>query len=621
MVPRTFNAVASVLMLCIIGAFSYRTGAPNNDIICSTMKPGHKAAPQVLPVPFEFIVNKDRYVAGDTLQITIRATGDHRIKGFLIQARRADSRLNTNEPIGYFISIPGTATTCSALNGNGLTHRGGSPGSDDDKQSLSLSWRANTPSEGHIVFKYTIVSDVDTYWVMESSRVIQDRRADPLPTKPPPPPEVNLLSEPITVDSCGKQKGCYRNPAGCGDANEPACEMFVSWKDAGDWINFELSGLSEGWIAVGLSHDKKMGDDDVVECVHVEDENRVVVRKSYNGDGNKMNTVLDPPTLALVNLESYKGNGMIKCRFSRKKLGDSDGRDYVFDLSGSIYHVLMAKGRVMDNMGEKEMHNLEAAKHPFVSKVKVSLEDMNVDIDGTARYALVKIHAILMLIGWMMCACTAVLLAKYYKPMWPNKKVCGERPWFAFHRALQIINLFCTIIAFILIFVHAGGYSQMPHLPDKAHPILGIITTCLCVLNPLIALCRPNPNHTYRPVFNWIHWFFGLVAMVLSTPTIFIGLNLPKAHVPWWATWVMVAFFLFHFVIELILEIHGCLNARKQKQRNQEYDIRKKSDGRGDYYAVEPEPVGTRFKKTILSLYLFVSIIIGIVMVITIAVS
>lgn len=37
----------------------------------------------------------------------------------------------------------------------------------------------------------------------------------------------------------------------------------------------------------------------------------------------------------------------------------------------------------------------------------------------------------LMLIAWMMCASTALILAKYYKAMWPNDSLCGERVWFA----------------------------------------------------------------------------------------------------------------------------------------------------------------------------------------------
>jgi len=37
----------------------------------------------------------------------------------------------------------------------------------------------------------------------------------------------------------------------------------------------------------------------------------------------------------------------------------------------------------------------------------------------------------LMLIAWMMCASTAVLLSKYYKRMWPNDSLCGVEVWFA----------------------------------------------------------------------------------------------------------------------------------------------------------------------------------------------
>ena len=36
-----------------------------------------------------------------------------------------------------------------------------------------------------------------------------------------------------------------------------------------------------------------------------------------------------------------------------------------------------------------------------------------------------------MIFAWMFCATLAVLMAKYYKPMWPNNKFCGERYWFA----------------------------------------------------------------------------------------------------------------------------------------------------------------------------------------------
>ena len=45
---------------------------------------------------------------------------------------------------------------------------------------------------------------------------------------------------------------------------------------------------------------------------------------------------------------------------------------------------------------------------------------------------------ILMLIGWMMCASTALIMAKYYKPMWPNSSLCNEKVWFAVSQSFSL---------------------------------------------------------------------------------------------------------------------------------------------------------------------------------------
>ena len=59
----------------------------------------------------------------------------------------------------------------------------------------------------------------------------------------------------IDVSECGKSKGCYRNPKGC---TESTCDMLVTWKDQGEYVDFEITGDSDGWVAVGFSEDKKM---------------------------------------------------------------------------------------------------------------------------------------------------------------------------------------------------------------------------------------------------------------------------------------------------------------------------------------------------------------------------
>ncbi len=37
----------------------------------------------------------------------------------------------------------------------------------------------------------------------------------------------------------------------------------------------------------------------------------------------------------------------------------------------------------------------------------------------------------LMIIAWMMSASLAIIMSRYYKPMWPNDRLCGHRVWFA----------------------------------------------------------------------------------------------------------------------------------------------------------------------------------------------
>ena len=50
------------------------------------------------------------------------------------------------------------------------------------------------------------------------------------------------------------------------------------------------------------------------------------------------------------------------------------------------------------------------------------------------------------------------------------------------HRMLILVCCACTILAFILIFIHRGGYSYYPELPAKAHPPIGITITILIIL-------------------------------------------------------------------------------------------------------------------------------------------
>ncbi len=57
------------------------------------------------------------------------------------------------------------------------------------------------------------------------------------------------------MEGCGRSKGCYRNPEGC---RESYCDLVVTWVNMEKDVHFELSGDTEGWVALGFSKDKKM---------------------------------------------------------------------------------------------------------------------------------------------------------------------------------------------------------------------------------------------------------------------------------------------------------------------------------------------------------------------------
>jgi len=46
---------------------------------------------------------------------------------------------------------------------------------------------------------------------------------------------------------------------------------------------------------------------------------------------------------------------------------------------------------------------------------------------------------------------------------------------------------------------------------------------------------------------------------------VFLGLLFPQAQVPYWLLWLFMAFCLFQFLWELILEIHQCCMYDKNK--------------------------------------------------------
>lgn len=154
--------------------------------------------------------------------------------------------------------------------------------------------------------------------------------------------------------------------------------------------------------------------------------------------------------------------------------------------------------------------------------------------------SLIQIHAVLMVIAWVGFATIGMFIARYMKPVWGEKELCGRRLWFQVHRAIMVITVLLTVIGVTLAFIYVGEWSE----DAGAHPVIGIIVLSITVLQPIVATLRPPPHGERRWMFNWAHRSFGLIALALSVINIFLGSVLPAFHLESSAVYVMIVYLL-----------------------------------------------------------------------------
>lgn len=79
---------------------------------------------------------------------------------------------------------------------------------------------------------------------------------------------------------------------------------------------------------------------------------------------------------------------------------------------------------------------------------------------------------------------------------------------------LMLLTWLLTVAGSILIVAEVGGWVGGA---ATVHALLGAITTLLCFIQPFMALLRPHPGASKRPLFNWMHWFVGNAAHILAS--------------------------------------------------------------------------------------------------------
>ncbi|XP_043554827.1 ferric-chelate reductase 1 isoform X4 [Chiloscyllium plagiosum] len=233
-------------------------------------------------------------------------------------------------------------------------------------------------------------------------------------------------------------------------------------------------------------------------------------------------------------------------------------------------------------------------QHPLITHGKVDFDGSPRELTGSRSPLYIKVHGALMFIAWVTTANIGVIIARFFKPVWPFSTLLGKKVWFQVHWMLMATTVLLTCLAFILPFLYRGAWSYCA----GAHPYFGCMILILVILQLIMAFFRPNPQAPRRYIFNWVHWATGTFARTIAVASIFLGMDLPALDLynPW-DTLVMVGFIVWHVVTELILEAHNYIIACKaQKRKEDKMQIMDSSE------LIDPQ--GHRFKIMVLTLYI-----------------
>ncbi|KAI6197580.1 hypothetical protein M3Y94_01241300 [Aphelenchoides besseyi] len=307
------------------------------------------------------------------------------------------------------------------------------------------------------------------------------------------------------TQGCGETKGCLFKPQNCIPYID--CSYAFSYVRDSSHLFMELfaalplhQGDKGGFVAVGFSKDDLMGSDTDVH--------------------NSM----------LQTLISHYVNGTLYCKLAQSIRPAPDVKPYHVQPLDIDHWILMASGPTDGE--ELQIHTLDdtSDRFPFNSQGPISLVDfvakdgadllnetsidmMNItDADMSNNRAQGNLskkrqtknlgYALLMIISWIVLVPMAILVARYTRPNWPEKRVLGAPLW------LNVSN------------DTNGG---------DIHGLFGFIACWFVWFQLFNSIFRCQPSSRFRPIHNLLHRTCGLTAWILGTTALGIAFwHLPR---------------------------------------------------------------------------------------------
>jgi hypothetical protein len=172
-------------------------------------------------------------------------------------------------------------------------------------------------------------------------------------------------------------------------------------------------------------------------------------------------------------------NGRVYCKVRRN--ATSTIRGTTFNLLTQNFFLLLAAGGSInpDSVG---FHG----PNRFVSRDSTRLTIPRNIEGGSAASAstLLLIHGSFMIVAWIGCTSIGIVVARYFKSTWPNRKIAGKDVWFIWHVLCMFLTWILTLAAFIIIFIDVGEWRT------SVHSVTGCIAFVIAIVHPIGAIFR-----------------------------------------------------------------------------------------------------------------------------------
>ncbi|WP_411022959.1 DOMON domain-containing protein, partial [Salmonella sp. s51228] len=161
--------------------------------------------------------------------------------------------------------------------------------------------------------------------------------------------------------NCSVTKTCFGINIAGGVSTEcqnfGSCDVFVSYRPVNDTIEFELQHIgSLNYMAVGISKDNQMGEDDVFYCQR-STANSAILNVSDSENPNARNPNVRDPDQSGINMLSYSISGnVLYCRFTRTMTPPDPNTGYELG-QNNTFILLLAAGTATGDSGQITQHS------------------------------------------------------------------------------------------------------------------------------------------------------------------------------------------------------------------------------------------------------------------------